>query len=229
MRLSIIIPTFNEKGNIIKMIGKIQRLIQTHDYEIIIVDDDSSDKTGETVQKKYSRSTRIRCIIRKQDRSLGKSILLGLEKSRGKIIVGMDADGNHNPKILPELLNNLSNYDMIVCSRYVKGGGMQNRYRYWTSLSLNFFLKILLKSKIHDLTSGYYIIKRGALMKLPLKKIYYGYGDYFIRLIYYAQEKKLLISEKPDYFPERWSGKSKSRLGQMILSYILTGFKLRLT
>src|SRR3989338_3886582 len=112
MRLSIIIPTYNERGNIIKLIGKIQRLIPTFDYEIIIIDDDSPDNTGVMVKKRYSDDARIRCIIRKQSRSLGKSILCGLEKSCGKIIVGMDADGNHNPATLPGLIDSLSYYDM---------------------------------------------------------------------------------------------------------------------
>ena len=227
IRLSVIIPTFNEKKNIVRLIEKIQGVIPPS-HEIIIVDDNSPDGTGAEVKKKYSGNSKIHLINRRQDPSLGKSVLLGIEKARGKIIIGMDADGNHKPDEIPELLNFLSRYDLVISSRFVKGGGMQNRFRYLTSYLMNFFLKIILKSKVCDLTSGFYAVKRETLLKLPIDKIYYGYGDYFFRLIYYAQKRGLLLYELPGYFADRIYGRSKSKLWLMTADYLLTALKLRL-
>lgn len=227
-RISIIIPTYNEKENIFYLIGKIQNHLQKSEYEIIIIDDDSPDATGQEVIKRFAKNIRIRCFIRKGRRSLGRSILYGLRKSRGQIIVGMDADGNHNPEKITEMINCLSENDLVIASRFIEGGGMQNRYRYLASYLMNLLFRIILNSCIKDLTSGYYAVKKEALFTLPLEKIFHGYGDYFIRLIYYAEKKSLLICEKADFFSDRWSGQSKSKLWQMTVDYLLTALKLRL-
>ena len=227
VHLSVIIPTFNEKDNIVKMIRKIQKLIKTLDYEIIIVDDNSPDSTGTYAKSSFFDDSRIRVLIRKQNCSLGKSIYLGIEKARGNIIVGMDGDGNHNPDDLLSLIDKIGYYDLVICSRFIKGGGMHYKLRFLTSLCVNKIIKIILKSRINDLTSGYYAIKQKKLKNLPLKKIYYGYGDYFIRLVYYAEKKGISVYELPCFFTDRWSGQSKSRLWRMALDYISLSFRLR--
>lgn len=227
--LSIIIPTYNEKDGVISLIEKIcdELARKKYVFEILVIDDDSPDQTGYIVRRRFRRDPHIRTYIRNTDRSLGKSILFGVENARGNIIIGMDGDGNHDPSVIPHIIRKLAHSDLVVASRFVKGGGMEDRFRFLASWCFNAWLRLLYGFPIWDNTSGFYGISRDTLMTLIPSHIYYGYGEYHLRLVYYAHISGLRIKEVPVFYPNRQSGQSKSRLPTMVATYLHTARTLR--
>jgi len=222
--VSIIIPTYNEKQNITLLIEKLVKL--KFNKEIIIIDDNSPDKTAEEIKKKFKNNLQVRLFVRKNERGLGTAILYGINNSKSNIIISMDADFNHPPELIPELVKNIKNYDFIVASRFTKGGGMEDKFRYFFTYLFNLFLKYFLSFPTMDNMSGFYAVRRNKLLNLPLKIIYQGYGEYHLRLVWYTKKNGFRIKEIPVYYQKRKYGESKSTLFKMFFQYIFTAFGL---
>lgn len=227
--ISIIIPTYNERENIVNLIHEIQLILSKSNikYEIVIVDDNSPDNTALEIKKKFN-SKNIRLFVRKNIRGLASAILLGIRKSRGDIIIGMDADFNHPPEKISELIRLLSQADLVVASRFIKNGGMEDKVRYVFTYIFNLFLKYLLGFPTMDNMSGFYAVKKEILLKLPINNIYQGYGEYHLRLVYLAKKYGLRIKEIPVFYPKRRHGKSKSNFFGMFFQYLFVAFELKL-
>ena len=147
MDITIVLPTYNEKDNIVILVNKITKILKRYSKkEIIIVDDSSEDGTYEIVKKKFKGKKNIKVFLRKKYPSLGKAIGYGIKKSKGKLIIVMDTDLTHNPIMLLKLIRHSKKYDLVSASRYVKGGSMYSFFHYMFSLIFNFFLTILLQS-----------------------------------------------------------------------------------
>jgi dolichol-phosphate mannosyltransferase len=225
--ISIIIPTYNEKQNIIALLNEIKKRLVGKNFEIIIVDDNSPDQTAQAIKTKFKKDKKIKVFVRKNERGLGTAILYGIKKSKGEIIIGMDADFNHPPQIIPNLIKNTKDADLVVTSRFINDGGMADRKRYFFTFLFNLFLKYFLGFPVFDNTSGFYAIKKSKLYQLPLEEIYRGYGDYHLRLVWYARKLGLKIKEIPVFYPKRKYGNSKSNLIKMFFQYFIVAFKLR--
>jgi dolichol-phosphate mannosyltransferase len=227
--VSVVIPTYNEKDNIIKLIRTIYSSIkkdQKADLEVVVVDDNSPDMTGDLVKKEFNNNKSVKVIIRKE-RGLGTAIKRGVMESSGDLIVGMDADFNHDPRVIPLLIDETKRSDLVVASRFITGGGMDDRVRYFLTKIFNLGLKIILGFPTTDNMSGFYSIRKTDLEKLNIEKIFYGYGDYHLRLVYLAKKKDFVITEVPCYYKERSHGKSKSNLFKMFVSYSVEAIRLR--
>lgn len=222
IKASVILPTYNEAGNIIQLVEEIRQELNSKriSHEVIIVDDDSLDKTGLLVQKYFSKIPEVRAIIRKKERGLATAIRVGIELAVGEIIVVMDTDFNHEPRLVPRLIEKCRKYDMVVGSRFIRGGGMANKTRELLSYLFNLLVRLLLSSPVHDNLSGFFAIKANQLDKLDLNKIFWGYGDYFIRLIFLAKKKELSFAELPSYYKDREYGESKSQFLAMFKDYL---------
>lgn len=233
-KISLIVPTYNEAEIICSFLKKtllvLKKIKKNYKSEIIIVDDNSPDKTAEVIKRDFKGFPQLKVFVRKNVRGLGTAIAYGIRKSQGKIIIGIDADGNHEIDKIPSLLKNLKKNDLVVASRFIKGGGKESAFdsiRHLGSFFLNFLLKVFLDFPIWDNTSGFYAIKKKKLEKLGLKRIYYGYGDYHLRLVYLAKIKKYKIKEIPYVYQKRLGGKSKSKLIKMFFSYLKEGIRLK--
>lgn len=228
--ISIIIPTYNERDNVCRLIPAI--LSVTHDAniqtEIVIVDDDSPDKTANEVRRRFGQDARVSVFVRKAERGLATAILYGIRQSKGDIIIGMDADFNHPPGLIPDLVHALSKHDLVVASRFIARGGMEERGRYVGTLLFNLFLKYILSFPTMDNMSGFYAIRRDMLERLNIDDIYKGYGDYHLRLLWYAKSKRYMIAEVPVFYRKRIYGKSKSHLLSLFVSYLVCAAQLRL-
>lgn len=227
---SIILPTYNEVGNIIKLVEALRENLAKNRItnEIIVVDDDSPDKTGVLAQKYFSKIPEVRVIIRKKDKGLAYAIRHGLEMAVGDVVVVMDTDFNHDPKIIPQLIKKCDKYDFVVGSRFIKGGGMANKKRELLSRLFNVFLiGPIIWSPVHDNLSGLFAMKRNELEKLDFSKIFWGYGDYFIRLIYLSKKQGSTFSELPSFYNERQYGQSKSKFLNMFRDYLKTALVIR--
>lgn len=228
--ISIILPTLNERENIKRLVPQIVQTLTKHNYapfEIIVVDDNSSDNTYEEAVALTKTFSQLKPFKRSSPDDLGKAILFGITKSKGEIIIGMDADGNHDPKVLPNMLEKLHENDLVVASRFIDGGGMSNRYRYYTSYVFNKVFMHMYQFPITDNTSGYYAIKKVTLDALKPSSIYFGYGDYHLRLVWKAAQIHAKIAEVPIYYQERTYGKSKSKLLTMARNYLKVARELK--
>lgn len=226
-KISIILPTYNEAEGITQFLELLLAALgQKADAEIIVVDDHSPDGTTQVVQQFSKQHPEVRVIERRENPGLGLSILTGIESARGEVIVGMDADNNHDVQQVLTLVVGLEQADLVVASRFIAGGGMQETTRYYSTFAFNAVLK-LLGFPTWDNGSGFYAVKRAELKTLPLKDIYYGYGDYHLRLVYYAAKKGWRILEVPTKYLKRLAGESKSKLGSMAISYLKEALRLR--
>lgn len=229
IQASVILPTYNESGNIIKLVEQIRKELAKEriNNEVIVVDDDSPDKTGLLAQKYFSKDPSVRVIIRKNERGLATAIRRGVDSAVGEIIVVMDTDFNHSPSLVPKLIKKCQNYDLVIGSRYVKGGGMSNKLREILSRIFNLFIALILNSRVHDNLCGFFAMKHQELNRLNYDKIFYGYGDYFIRLIYLASKQGNTFSEVPAYYKAREYGEGKTQFLKIFPDYLAATLAIR--
>ena len=229
-KVSVILPTYEERGNIRNLSTELIKAIKKAGYsaEIIIVDDNSRDGTGEEAKRISRKRREVKAIIR-NERGLATAILRGIREASGSVIVAMDADFSHPPRFVPHLLKGLDSADAVFASRYVKGGSMDaDRAQYHLSKFLNYVIKWVLGIPVIDSTGGFFAIKKQALDGLNAKAIFHGYGDYCFRLIHALKSRKSGISEIPfRYMPRRY-GTSKTRLLKAGVSYGMEALRLRL-
>ena len=227
MQISIILPTYNEKDNIVRLVETIKKLNLEQTFEILIIDDNSPDGTYQFSKDKLSDDKNIKIVLRKNIRGLAFSIKEGIEKSLGNHVIVMDTDFTHDPILIKKMISLRNQYEIISGSRYVSGGYMENHLHGKLSYYYNIMLKFILKTKINDNLGGYFLIKRDLLNKLEFDKIFYGYGDYFFRLLHFSKNKNAKIIEIPAVYKQRIYGKSKSNFIAMLFKYFYAAVKLR--
>jgi dolichol-phosphate mannosyltransferase len=229
LETSIIIPTYNEKDNICLLVEQIQRILlkSAIPHQIIIVDDNSPDRTGVIAKDRFKDIENVLVIIKENERGLAKALETGIGHARYDIVVFMDADFSHNPEDLPALINYAGKYDIVNTSRFIKTGRMDYSM-YWQFLSplINKIIKIILKLQTTDNTDGFFAIRKNTLDRLPFDKIFYGYGDYQFRLFFYAAKNKAGFFEMPTHYLERRAGRSKTRVWVVGWRYILSALRL---
>jgi dolichol-phosphate mannosyltransferase len=228
MKTSIILPTYNEKYNIVELIDAIFRtLLDETDYEIVVVDDNSPDGTAEAVRDSFPADPRVKLFIRTGERGLATAIRYGAERSTGNILVFMDTDFNHDPAILPQMITFLDFYDIVIGSRFVMAGGMEDKFRQFSSLIYNYGIRLLFGTPVHDNLSGFFSIDRDKLFSMDLDQIYYGYGDYFIRLLMVAHKRGYKMLEIPVFYRLRMHGHSKTQFVSTFVQYTRALLALR--
>ncbi len=208
----IILPTFNERDNIEKIIPEIwQVLPETH---ILVVDDNSPDGTGRLVDALSCSEPRLHILHRKTNRGLGPSYIDGflwaIEKEYDTIFE-MDADFSHQPKYLPTFLEKIQSYDIVLGCRYIEDGGVEGwaTHRQWLSILGNQYAKGLLNMKLQDMTGGFKCFRRSALEKLPLHEIRSTGYIFQVEVTQLSHLMGLSIMEIPIVFLEREEGVSK--------------------
>lgn len=220
---SVVIPTFNEAGNVGSLIHEIinifEQQVKSRAFEIVVVDDNSQDGTQQVVEKISQKDDRVHLLVHAGKPELAGSILQGIKASRGAVVVGMDADFNHHPRFLIDLIKALDHADVVIGSRFIKNGGMADSWRYWLSWLVNLYFRVRYHFPIWDNTSGYYAIHRKKLQQLDLAYIYRGYGEYHLRLIAEAARRQYHLYEVPIYYYPRRYGTSKSKFWKMFVTY----------
>ena len=193
--ISIVLCTFNEE----KFIGKTLEIISKtlKNSEIIIVDDNSKDKTIKIIKQKQKKIKNIKLIQRKKVRGLASAVNVGLMNASGKYIGWLDTNMSYVLKYFPKMKRYLSEKnDLILLSRYIPNGKDERHFaRILTSKLLNFFCRVYLTNEIKDFSSGIFLMKKNILKEIsPLG---YGHGDFFIEFIYKLKKKNFKIKEIP--------------------------------
>ncbi len=226
-KVSVVLPTYNERENIFVLIEKIFKHLDQN-TEILVVDDNSPDGTWQIVEELTQTYPNLRLIRRLDKRGLTSALTDGIAASAGDIVAWMDCDLSMPPEKLKELKDKIDEgYDAAVASRFVKGGGVEIRtgstdtvLSYILSLSLNRFIQTILDSSFKDYTSGFIMIKKSILEEIPLKG---DYGEYFIDLIHRMRKKGYRTFEIPYLCLARQQGVSKT--GTNFFQYMKRGSK----
>jgi dolichol-phosphate mannosyltransferase len=226
--LSVILPCYNERENIVPLVRDLLSLLSFLEggLEVLVVDDNSPDGTAQVTREAFADDERVKVLVRTNNRGLANSIRDGLETAHGRILVVMDTDFNHPPADVPGLYHIASYADLVVGSRFVFGGGMPDGARYLLSYVYNIFMRLMLGTRIDDNLSGFFAIRREALTLLPFDKIFWGYGDYFFRLLLLAQRAKMRVIQVPVQYGLRPAGEMKTRFLGIFTQY--TGEVLKL-
>lgn len=215
--VSIILPTYNEAGNIVGLIDALGRCIP-YPHEIIVVDDNSPDGTWHMVEEIARNRSSVRIERRLQDPGLTKSIQHGIDRARGEIICWMDCDFSHPPETMAQLITHvLEGHDLAVASRYMKGGQYKSGLQWFgadesalavlLSRFINTGIRWSLDPRFHDYTSGFIAARRHVLQRNRLSG---DYGEYFMDLMYRAIRQGHRYKEIPFVSPPRRSGVSKT-------------------
>ena len=208
-RVSVVLPTYNESGNIGRLIAALREAGQSlRELELLVVDDDSPDKTADVAR---GAGAGVRVIDRTDERGLATAVRRGIENAKGDVVVVMDTDFNHQPEMIPQMVDFLRYYDLVTGSRFTVGGGMEERGRYRLSFLFNLFCRMLLRTKLQDHLSGFFAVRREAILALDLDDVFGGYGDYFIRLLVEFLARGSTVLEVPVYYHARSHGESKTQ------------------
>jgi dolichol-phosphate mannosyltransferase len=211
LMLSIVIPTFNEVGNMVELLGRIDTCLQGVGWEVIVVDDDSADGTADLVAALGACDSRIRCLRRVGRRGLSGACLEGMASAHGRYFAIMDADLQHDERLLPAMLQAISagGVDLVVGSRYVAGGSVDawSPMRHVMSRAATLLTRVLLKVGLSDPMSGFFMIRPEALR--PMATRLSGSGFKLLLDLVASSAVPLRILELPYRFAVRQNGRSK--------------------
>jgi dolichol-phosphate mannosyltransferase len=212
----LILPTYNEAENIEAIVlTSLEQLATTgREHTILVVDDGSPDGTGDIADRLAGEHPQVRVMHRPAKLGLGRAYLAGFEEALAdgaELILEMDSDFSHAPADLPRLIAASRAADLVLGSRYVPGGGVENwgRVRRVLSRGGSWYARVVLGVPVQDLTGGFKCFNRRVLEAIDLSSVHAdGYG-FQIELTYRAIQGGFTVAEVPILFRERREGQSK--------------------
>lgn len=222
MKITIVMPTYNEAENLPKMAEALFDL-PLEDLSLLVVDDNSADGTGkiaDELAKKYPGKLSV--IHREGKLGLGTAYITGFKhllKGNSDVIGQMDADFSHPPEKIVELVAALNSCDVSVGSRYIPGGSLDENWPAWRkglSAFANFYARTILGLPIRDTTGAFRLMKREALASLPLDRVTSNGYVFQVEMAYIIHKHGLSFKEIPIHFAERRWGTSKMSFGIQI-------------
>jgi len=229
VRALVIVPTYNERENLPVVT---QELLAIPDVHVLVVDDSSPDGTGEIAAAlAAARPERVTALRRTGPRGLGRSYVDGMQHALAAtatpLICQMDADLSHLPSDLPRLLDAASSADLVIGSRYVRGGRVVNwpRRRILLSTFANHYVRGLTGIRVRDVTSGFRCWRREALHRIPLSRLRSDGYAFQVEMTWHARAAGARIVEVPVTFVERRQGQSKLS-GRVIIESVLLPLRL---
>ena len=216
MRTMIVVPTYNERENLPNFVDAIFAL-EVPNLEVLVVDDNSPDGTGnlaEELRAQYDQ--RVHVLHRAEKQGLGPAYIAGFREAlahNADYIVQMDADFSHQPKYILTMLEMIERYDLVLGSRFMKGGGVDeswSAYRKLLSVWANrIYTPLILRLPVFDATGGFKMWKRDTLIGMNLDRIKSNGYVFQVEMTYVAHRLGYKIGEFPIYFPDRQHGSSK--------------------
>jgi dolichol-phosphate mannosyltransferase len=215
MRAVVVLPTYNESENLLQIVAELMTL-DVDDLHILVIDDNSPDGTGEIADGLAAQyPDRMQVIHRQGKMGLGTAYVTGFRQaieSGADYVIQMDADFSHSPSYIPAFLDRLTECDVVIGSRYVGEGGVDQRWSAWRrflSWGGNAYARLVTGVGIHDATGGFRCFRREALAALDLDQIRSEGYAFQIEVAYACQRNGLRLVELPIYFEDRTMGLSK--------------------
>ena len=207
-----IVPTYNEIENLNPLVEQLLGL--DAGLGVLVVDDNSPDGTGEAADRLAAEHPEVRVIHRAGKLGLGTAYRTGFDHALTlgvPFILTMDADFSHDPRYIPDMLAKAANHDLVIGSRYVRGGGAQDCVGWRVALShgANLFAKVMLGLKAHDCTAGFRCYRREVLERINLDAIRSEGYSFLIEMLYQVQRAGFRVGEVPILFVNRRRGASK--------------------
>jgi len=225
IEVSIIMPSYEEEANLRELLPEIKRVMNGSSirYETLIVDTvNPMDHTGDVCE-----SNGCFYINREKGNSYGDAVRTGIKHAKGKYIIFMDSDGSHSPEFIKELMRYRNENDIVIASRYVEGGGTDNRkILILMSLIVNVVYSKFLGLGCSDVSNSFRLYKAGLLKSLKLTSNNFDIVEEILIKIE-KQNKLLKIKEVPYYFKKRMFGRTKRNLLLFSLSYFFTLLKFK--
>jgi dolichol-phosphate mannosyltransferase len=217
VKITVVLPTYNEAENLPNLVSALFSL--PLDLSLLVVDDNSPDGSGQVAEGLAEEHPgRIAVLHRAGKLGLRSAYLEGFAKAfetGAEAVVQMDADLSHDPAVLTEMARRIEACDVVIGSRYVKGGSLARRWPLWRkALSAfgNTYARTILNFPLHDVTTGYRMWKKNALQGIPLNRIRSSGYVFLVEMAYVAYLMGYQITEVPIHFSDRRWGKSKMSL-----------------
>ena len=212
----VVIPTYNEADNLPLIVASVLSL-GVPNLSVLVVDDESPDGTGEVADKLAARNPGLVQVIRRSGpRGLGRAYIAGFKRALSlgaDRIIQMDADFSHSPDCIPEMLEKSNEYDVVVGSRYVPGGKLDENWgigRYFLSWWANaVYAKLVLGLRVRDATAGFKCWRREVLEAIDLDSIRSNGYAFQVEMAYVTEKLGFRVLEIPIYFEDRRKGQSK--------------------
>jgi dolichol-phosphate mannosyltransferase len=216
MHLVVVLPTYNEKENLRPMVEALFDL-GISALQILVVDDNSPDGTGDLAEAlKVEYPERLYVLHRTQKEGLGPAYIAGFKKALelgATAILQMDADFSHQPKYLPLLIEKLKDYDLVIGSRFAKGGSVDENWGLYRKLlswwANRVYTPSILGIPVYDATGGFKLWRRETLIGMGIDRVQSNGYVFQVEMSYLAHKLGYLIAEIPIHFPDRQRGKSK--------------------
>ncbi len=211
-KILIVIPTYNERDNIEKLLGRLLNMIPK--FHMLVVDDNSPDGTGRIAAEISKRFDRVHVLHRKQKEGIGPAYVAGFQwglSNEFDIFIEMDADLSHRPRYLPKMIEQLKDHDLVIGSRWMPGGKISNWSisRVFLSRFANMYASWVLGVPVYDLTGGFNCYTREVLKNIGLDNIHSDGYSFQIEIKYRALQKGFRHIEIPITFTDRKAGASK--------------------
>lgn len=217
MHIIVVLPTYNEAENLPKLVSALFSL--PLDLGILVVDDNSPDGTGKIADELSTQhSGKVHVLHRAGKLGLRSAYIEGFRRAfelGAQAIVQMDADFSHDPAVILEMSRRIASCDMVIGSRYVKGGSLDEQWPVWRKALSgfgNFYARTILRAPIRDMTTGFRMWKREVLQRMPLERIRSNGYIFIVEISYVAYRLGFKIYETPIHFADRRWGKSKMSL-----------------
>ena len=225
MKTFVMIPTYNERENIKKLIDGILKL-KIKNLHIVVADDNSPDGTWKIVQQISRKNKNVHILLRKKDKgrgAAGRDGFIYCLKHGADAIVEMDADMSHDPEYIPSMLKELKNADLVLGSRRVKGSKEIGRswFRILVTYFANLYIRLMLGLKVKDCNSGFRCFKRKVLEGINAKNLESKGPSIVQEVLFKAHLKGFKIKEMPITFVNRTKGRSKLGIPQLAAGYFM--------
>ncbi|HEX2054073.1 MAG TPA: polyprenol monophosphomannose synthase [Actinomycetota bacterium] len=212
LRTLVMVPTYNEASGIASLLGQVLAAHPT--LEVLVIDDGSPDGTGAIAEDFAARSDRVTVMHRTSKQGLGKAYVAGFRAGLDRgfdLLIEMDADLSHDPGDLPRLIAAAGDADLVIGSRYIRGGGVEgwSRGRHLLSRTANLYSQVLLGLPIRDSTSGFRCYRRKVIESLDLDDVASNGYAFQIEMAFSAWRNGFEVREVPIVFRERTTGRSK--------------------
>jgi len=217
VKITIVLPTYNEAENLPKLVSAL--FLLPLDLSVLVVDDNSPDGTGQIAEDLSGvHQGRVYVLHRTGKLGLRSAYVEGFHKAfelGAEAVVQMDADFSHDPLVLKEMARCIPDCDVVVGSRYVKGGSLDDNWPLWRKVLSGFgnlYARTILRFPLRDVTTGFRMWKRDALANMPLDRIRSNGYIFLVEMAYVAFLMEYDIVEVPIHFEDRRFGKSKMSL-----------------